>query len=61
MKLSLLNIVALATTATAVSSQIAKNYCVDDLYLTITDQGAVTGPFVLPANQAYISNVCLRD
>lgn len=49
---------AFASAATAVSTQLIKNYCAETVYLTLTnDSGASDGPFDLPSQQAYLNDI----
>lgn len=48
----------LATTITATSTELVKNYCPDiTIYLTIYSNGTTDGPFGLGSEQAYLSNI----
>ena len=59
MKVNCINLLALATSASAISDQLVKNYCQEGKYLTLSVNATENkiGPFILPSGEAYISNI----
>lgn len=59
MKINGLSTLAFATSAAAVSEQLIKNYCSEDIYVTLyqNSTGSTDGPFVLPSGQAWINDI----
>lgn len=46
-----------SSVAVATSVQLVKNYCNETLYITLYSNGTTVGPFELPYQQAYISDI----
>ena len=59
MKLNGINILAVAASTSAISVQLVKNYCLEDVYLTLAVNVTENriGPFALPSGQAYVANI----
>ncbi|KAK5174095.1 uncharacterized protein LTR77_001175 [Saxophila tyrrhenica] len=54
MRPTLTPLLALATTVTAISNQVIRNYCPEGKFITLLlNQTGVDGPFLLPSGQAY--------
>ena len=59
MKLNGLSTLAFATSAAAVSEQLIKNYCSEDIFVTLyqNSTGSTNGPFALPSGQAWVNDI----
>jgi hypothetical protein len=59
MKLNTLNILAFVASAAGVSEQLIKNYCSENIYVTLylNSTGDTNGPFALPTGQAWINDI----
>lgn len=59
MKLNTLNVLAFAASASAVSEQLIKNFCTEDIYVTLflNSTDSTDGPFVLPSGQAWVNDI----
>ena len=50
-------LLAFAASSAAISNQLVKNYCLEDVYLSLYGNGETNTPFLLPSGQAFISNI----
>lgn len=53
------NFQAFVSSATSISDQLIKNFCNEDVYITLylNATGNTNGPFVLPTGQAWINDI----